>query len=261
MGSDLAAAGAGWAAAAFGGLALGAVAAGCFRALAAARAGRERRYRRALSGVFLGLAVSVAALAFLLILPPKALLAERGLWIWAGVWGGAGCLSALFPGWAGVPLAAGILSCLGLLAAETAAWHPVVPGREAARLVPYAAATDGITGDLTVPDRNAVPVLSRVAPNGRDASLEARVLELSGPLAPLFGSRRYRLERLVDGAGTTSLEFPRRSGPLEAVLGGGDRSLGWISLRTVRSAPAPLEPLRALSWTFDPEGDLEVRSP
>lgn len=261
MGSDLAAEGAGWAAAALGGLALGAVAAGCLKALAAARAGREDRCRRAMSGVYLSLAVSVASLASLLILPPKPLLAEGALWIWTGAWGGAGCLSALFPGWAGVPLAAGILSALGLLAAETAVWHPEVPGREAARLVPYTAAAEGVSGDLSVPDRNAVPALSRVELRGRDASLEVRVLEFSGPLAPLFGPRRYRLERLVDGSGASSLEFLRKPGPLGAVLGRGDFSLGWISGRTVRSSPAPLEPLRALSWVFDGDGGLEVRSP
>lgn len=258
MDSELAASGAGWAAAALGGLSLGAAAAFCLLALTAGRPGRRRR---ALSGVSLGLAAAVACLAALLILPPKSLLADRTLWIWAAAWGALGCLSVLFPGRAGIPLAVVVLSFLGLAAGETSVWHTLVPGREVARLVPYEATEAGAAGDLTVPDRNAVPVLSRVRVGGRDCSLEARVLDLAGPLAPLFGPRMYRLSRLVDGGGTGLLDFPRRPGPLTAVLEGREFSVGWVSLRTVRSPALPLEALRALSWSFDGEGVLEARSP
>jgi hypothetical protein len=197
----------------------------------------------------------------LLILPPKSLLADRTLWIWAGVWGVLGCLSALFPGRAGIPLAVLVFSFLGLAAGETSVWHALAPGREIARLVPYEATPAGSAGDLTVPDRNAVPVLSRVRVDGTACSLEARVLDLAGPLAPLFGPRRYRLSRLTDGGGTGLLEFPRKPGPLTAMLEGTEFSVGWVSLRTVRSPALPLEALRALSWSFDGEGELEARSP
>ncbi|HRZ90858.1 MAG TPA: hypothetical protein P5117_15360 [Spirochaetia bacterium] len=63
MDSELAAAGAGWAAAALGGLSLGAAAAFCLLALSAGRSGRGGKPRRVLSGVSLGLAAAVACLA------------------------------------------------------------------------------------------------------------------------------------------------------------------------------------------------------
>ncbi|HOX11497.1 MAG TPA: hypothetical protein P5313_15590 [Spirochaetia bacterium] len=261
MDSELAAAGAGWAAAALGGLSLGAAAAFCLLALSAGRSGRGGKPRRVLSGVSLGLAAAVACLAALLILPPKPLLADRTLWIWAGAWGALGCLSAFFPGRAGIPLAVLVLSFLGLAAGETSVWHPLVPGREVARLVPYEATAAGASGDLAVPDRNAVPVLSRVRVEGSDCALEARVLDLAGPLAPLFGPRRYRLSRLTGGGGGGLLDFPRKPGPLTGVLEGREFSVGWVSLRTVRSPALPLEALRALSWSFDGEGELEARLP
>lgn len=260
MGSELAAAGAGWAAAAFGGLSLGAVAAWCLGA--ASRSGRrEGRCRRALSRVCVGLAASFASLAVLLILPPKPLLEDPSLWLWAGAWVALGALTAWFPKWAGIPLVVLICSFLGLSFAEASGWHAAVPGREAARPVPYEATAAGAAGDLSVPDRNAVPVLSRVVLGGRDCYLEARVLDLSGPFAPLFGARRYRLLGLSDGAGPALLEFPRKSGPLGFVLSSREFSLGWISLRTVRSPRMPLEPLLPLSWSFDGEGSLRVRNP
>ncbi len=262
MGSDLAAEGLGWLAAAFAGLSLGAAAAWGFRARALHRGGRAGASRRALSLLYLGLSAAVAAGAALLILPPKPLLADRGLWLWAGAWGGFGCLAALFPARAGAPLAVLGLSVLGLAASEAAAWHSLVPGREAARFVPYGVTETGAAGDLSVPDRNAVPVLSRtVLAGARDCLLEARVLDLYGPAAALFGPRRYVLVRLADGEGASLLDFPRKPGPLGGLLNGAGRSLGWAASRTVRSPAAPLEELRALSWSFDPEGMLAVRTP
>lgn len=261
MVSELAAEGAGWAAAAFGGIFLGAVAAWCLGAPFPRRGPGAGRCRRALSRACLGLAASVSSLAVLLILPPKPLLEDPALWVWAGAWVALGALSASFPKWAGIPLIVMLCSILGLASAEASGWHAAVPGREAARLVPYGVTAEGAAGDLSVPDRNAVPVLSRVVLGGLECFLEARVLDLSGPFAPLFGARRYRLTRLYDGAGSALLEFPRKSGPLGFLLSDREFHLGWISLRTVRSPRMPLEPLLPLSWSFDGEGSLAVRNP
>lgn len=262
MGSELGAEGLGWLAAACTGLSLGAAAAWGFRALAANRGGRAGASRRALSLVYLGLSAAVAAGAALLIFPPKPFLADRVLWLWVGAWGVPGCLAALFPARAGAPLAVLGLSVLGFAAAEAAVWHSLAPGREAARFVPYGVTETGAVGDLSVPDRNAVPVLSRASLAGaRDCLLEARVLDLSGPAAALFGPRRYVLLRLADGEGASLLEFPREEGPLGNFMTGADRSLGWAASRTVRSPAAPLAELSALSWSFDPDGGLAVRTP
>lgn len=261
MGSDLAAGGAGWAASALGGLSLGAAAALVLDLLVARGSERKARRRRDLSLVFLCLAWAVLCAAVLLIVPPKALLSDRTLWIWAGSWCVLGCLAAVFPGPIGIPLAVLALSLLGLTAAEASAWHALSPGREIARLVPYQADASGAAGDLAVPDRNAVPVLSRVALAGRECSLEARVLDLAGPLGYLFGPRRYKLSRLLDAESSELMTFPLKRGPLTILIGGKDLRLPWISLRTVRSPVLPLEALRPLSWSFDADARLRVLSP
>ena len=261
MGSELAAESLGWLAAAFLGFSLGAAAVLAVHALSARGTGREGPSRLAFSLACLALSVAAASLAALLILPPKPLLAERGLWVWAVSCTALGGLSAVCPRWAGAPLAVLVFSALGLAASETAAWHMLKPGSEVARLVPYQATASGIAGDLSVPDRNAVPVLSRVALGGQACALEARVLELSGLPASLFGAQRYVLVRLQDGAGAELLEFPRKPGPLAILLDRDDFSLAWISVRTVLSRSVPLVELRALSWTFGADGGLAVSLP
>ena len=239
---------------------MGAAAAGILGARSARNPGRKTPSRRNLSFVFLCLSWAVGCGTILLIVPPKELLSDRAIWIWAAVWCVLGFLSAVFPGQVGIPLAVLALCFPGLSALEASVWHVRVPGREIARLVLYQVGSAGTAGDLSVPDRNAVPVLSRVVLTGRECSLEARVLDLAGPLACLFGPRRYALLRLVDARGVVLMEFPGKARSLTALLGGKDLSLPWISIRTVRSPVFPLETLRPLSWSFDEKGGLTTLS-
>lgn len=261
MGFDPSSLGAGWLAAAAGGFSVGAAVAWAARALSARRKGAFRRSRRCVSLVFVGLSAAVAAGTILLIMPPKSLLADAGLWLWTGAWAPAGLLCVFFPRWAGAPLAVIVLAALGVLASEASAWHPMVPGREVARFVPYETGEGKADGDLAVPDRNAVPILSRLALDASSCALEARVLEFSGPFEALFGKRRYALSRVVDGQGRELHRFPGKRGPLGSVIKDRDVRLPGISVFSVQSDVRPLEELGPVSWAFDGSGRLGEPGP
>ncbi len=261
MDSSLAASGYGWLAAALGGAAAGWTAVSSIRALAARLGRRGAESRRAVSMIFLSLSAVVASGAGLLILPPKPLLAEHSLWIWAGAWVVLGVFSFAFPRCFGIPLTLLGLTALVLAGQEACAWHPLAPGREIARFVPYAVTDSASRGDFSVPDRNAVPVLSKIEVESRECSLEARILELSGPLASLFGGDKYLLVRLTDGKGSELLKLPEKPGPLRSYLIGGKVRLPWVSVRVERSGARELRELAAVSWAFDPDGRLQASFP
>ncbi|HSV57174.1 MAG TPA: hypothetical protein VLH39_08740 [Magnetospirillaceae bacterium] len=246
----------GWLAAALLGLALGASAAWGVRALVFRGRGQPKPSRRAVSLLFVGLSAAAASAAVLLIVPPKDLLVSPGLWILASAFCAAGALFIYFPAQAGVPIAVLAFSSLSLAAAETAAWHPLVPGREVARYTPHRISGGTAEGELFILDKNDKPGFSRLTISGPECALEARVLKFSGPAAYLFGPKLYTLRGFADGSGLRRL--PRRAGPLGFLLGERDLDLGWVSVRAVRSSPAPVEESRSLSWVFDEDANLRV---
>jgi hypothetical protein len=256
MGSDLSAAGFGWLAAASGGFALGAAIAWVLKAFAARRRHAFRESRRDVSWILVCVSAMVAAGAALLIFPPKSLLADASLWFWAGAWTPAGLLCVLFPLWAGAPIVVLVAATFGFTASEAASWHALEPGREVARFVPFDVGDSGSRGDLSVPNRNAVPVLSEIKLAARVCALEARVLEFSGPFTHFFGKRRYILARMVDGSGAELHRFPEKHGLLGLLFRDREMKGLWMSAVKVRSAVRPLAELEPLSWAFDSSGRL-----
>lgn len=261
MVSELSSRGLGWLASALAGGSLGGAVGWACRAWTLRKRGFFRGSRSSVSFLFVSLSIAVAAGASLLVFPPKDLLSEPDLWIWAGALSLVGFVGVLIPRWFGVPFVMLALTALGLACLEASAWHPLVPDREAARFVPYEVGAAETLGDLSVPDRNAVPVLSKISVRSRDCVLEARVVDLGGPLAALFGEKKYILIRILDGTGTEQLRFPEKKGPLRRFLAPGDVKSEWIAVRASRSGVQPLSEFKAVSWTFDRDGNLKTTSP
>jgi len=144
---------------------------------------------------------------------------------------------------------------------EASAWHILKPGREVARFMPYEVTESGARGDLSVPDRNAVPVLSKIALESRECVLEARITELSGPIASIFRARRYLLTCVKDEAGRELHRFPEKQGPLRTLMVVEGARGPWINIRVVRAQSRRVEELVSIVWAFDAEGSLYVLSP
>ncbi|HPE36757.1 MAG TPA: hypothetical protein PK625_06365, partial [Spirochaetales bacterium] len=102
---------------------------------------------------------------------------------------------------------------LGL--AETRAWHPWKDGAELAALTVYDAADDHTLCVLSVPRRNAVPVLKDIRLPPGDLAVELAVLNVRGPLAWLAGQRFYRLSAIK--AGSSRHELPMHRGAVQTL--------------------------------------------
>jgi hypothetical protein len=262
-----------------------------------------------LSAFFLGFALAVAILAVLrlgdgkggsrvsLIIIACSLAIAAGTWVfvlavrnglviddlqWYVLTGLAlGLLCSLFPKLVGIPaLTMAVLAVL-LAASELAGWHAWEDGLQIVELKIYAADPSSSLCGLSLPDKNSVPVLQNLRLASGPLVLELEVLEISGPMAFLFGRRYYRLDSLGvadegQPAGTTGgpegggsenglsyngaplvHTFPARRGTLEG-QGVGSPIMGYLGLNrsTLRSAPLPAEDMAQARYVIEADGSL-----
>ncbi|MBP7264967.1 MAG: hypothetical protein KBB32_12405 [Spirochaetia bacterium] len=169
--------------------------------------------RPGLSALFLALSAGAAAAAWACIAVVRAGMGSGALLGWALAGAAVGALVGSFPRAGGAAVLSLVALGLFLGLAETRAWHPWKDGAELAALTVYDAADDHTLCVLSVPRRNAVPVLKDIRLPPGDLAVELAVLNVRGPLAWLSGPRFYRLRSIK--AGPATHELPMNRGVVE----------------------------------------------
>lgn len=257
-----------------------------------------------LSAMFLGLSVAVVVLSLLrlgdgkgagrisLIIVLCSFAIAAGAWVfvlavrnglgvpdlkWYALVGLAlGLFGGLLPRLTGIPLLTLAVLAVFLGISEVSSWHPWQDELRVLELKIYAADETSSLCGLSLPDRNAVPVLQnlRLAPG--DLVLHVDVLILEGPLAFFCGSRHYRLASLEADPGSRKVGevsnrdakglaegfpavhvFPFRKGILEGD-GTGSPLMAFLGLsrRILRSDPLPAEDLAQGNYVLRSDGGL-----
>jgi hypothetical protein len=178
----------------------------------------------------------------------------------------------LFPRLVGIPVLTLAVLTVFLGISELSAWHPWQAGLPLVELKIYAADEASSLCGLSLPDRNAIPVLQnlRLAPGS--LVLDVDTLTIGGPLAFFFGSRHYRLASLgvedtpgLPGEGTGRISdgvpaihvFPFRRGILDGD-GTGSPLMAYIGMSRLRlqSAPLSAEDLAQGTYILEADGSL-----
>jgi hypothetical protein len=187
-----------------------------------------------------------------------------------------GLSGGLAPRLVGIPVLTLAILAVVLGSSELAAWHAWQNGLEIMELKIYAADEGSSLCGLSLPDRNAVPVLQNIRLAPGPLVLEVDALAVDGPLAFFLGSRHYRLVSLgidevpADGSVATDAHagrtangapaihvFPARRGILYGD-GTGSPIGGFLGMtRTrLRSMPLPAEDLAQGTYVLEPDGGL-----
>ncbi len=245
---------------AIGAFFLGAALGQVLRSFRAARLRRARAEARASALALCFLACAVASGAALLVLAPKAALADGLLPYWAGFAALVGLAADLAPRAAGIPLCACALIACFTLASGVAGWLPLSGPCAVARLFPYTVGEGRFLGELELYERDTVPTLQRLELPLERAALVVERLELGGPLALLAGARRYRVVGIAGPEGAIAATFPARVSLLDRLAALPAATLGeargpFAVRRREASEALPLTPLEPIVFAFVADED------
>ncbi len=240
---------------------LGAGAGLSFTALLAKTRGRDKVSASYATLAMLSVAAGVLAVVALLVFPDKGSLSDPHLLPSGLVVLLLGLLSALLPRAFGIPLLVLVGAALGYAALCLDGWLPLAEARRIATLTPFVVSPSGWEGELSVEEKDTVPIIQHLSVPGGDVSLVVERLELEGPLAILGGAERYRIVGMATSKGEGGIGLVRRlapaSRPLDLVLPLGEGLDAEASIPFGRrwreySRPRNLEAFSLLRFRLDP---------